>query len=322
LGVDFLWRWFKHRKQGSGRKGWGDFINRIPWSGIFLFCGIILPWFYFAWVYFGSPLPATLAAKQHQGAMAISQRFAPGLLSIVGWYASHWQYYVEAALAMVGLVSILIWNRRWLLILTWTVLYFAAYSLLGVTRYFWYYAPLVPGFVVLVGLGIGKTHQWLQRSSKSLAPGSLLTSLICLTVLIMALLQGSDLLMMRKNMDTRFRIYRAVGEWLQASASPDAKVGALEVGIIGFYAKRPMVDFAGLIQPDVANQLMVDTTYQDAAVWASEVYQPDYLVLLRGAFPRLRRSYVAEECRLVEEFLAAEYDFHTDLQVYTCGSET
>jgi hypothetical protein len=135
-------------------------------------------------------------------------------------------------------------------------------------------------------------------------------------------MQFGDLLEMRMNADTRFRVYRAVGKWLQANTSTSAKVGALEVGIIGYYANRPMVDFAGLIQPDVAEQLTADTTYQDAAIWASNRYQPDYLVLFRGAFARLRRGYVAEGCQLVVEFPAQKYDFHTDLQVYTCGSET
>ncbi len=55
----------------------------VPWLALALFLGLIIPWFAFAWVYFGSPLPVTLAVKQHQGAMAISQKFAPGLLTIL-----------------------------------------------------------------------------------------------------------------------------------------------------------------------------------------------------------------------------------------------
>ena len=58
----------------------------VPWLALALFLGLTIPWFTFAWVYFGSPLPATLAVKQHQGAMAISQRFAPGLWTILRPY--------------------------------------------------------------------------------------------------------------------------------------------------------------------------------------------------------------------------------------------
>jgi hypothetical protein len=128
--------------------------GRIPWTAVGLFTGILLPWFVFSWAYFGSPLPATLAVKQHQGAMAISQRFAAGFFTTVRPYASYWVYRFEACLAAVGLIY-LVWRARtWGLLISWTILYFAAYSALGVSRYFWYYAPLVPGFIGLVGLGV------------------------------------------------------------------------------------------------------------------------------------------------------------------------
>ena len=56
----------------------------LPWRALALFLGLTVPWFVFAWIYFGSPLPVTLAVKQHQGSMAISQYFIPGLSSILG----------------------------------------------------------------------------------------------------------------------------------------------------------------------------------------------------------------------------------------------
>ena len=48
---------------------------------------------------------------------------------------------------------------------------------------------------------------------------------------------------------SRLKIYSALGKWLDANLPPEASVGALEVGIIGYYSHRSMVDFAGLIQP-------------------------------------------------------------------------
>ncbi|HEX9091598.1 MAG TPA: hypothetical protein VF831_08915, partial [Anaerolineales bacterium] len=115
-----------------------------PWRAIVVFLACLLPWLIFAWLYFGSPLPATLAAKQHQAAMAISQGFASGFWSLVKEYARHWFYWIEAALALLGLAYAGSGGKRWLLLLAWSALYFASYSFLGVSRYFWYYAPLVP----------------------------------------------------------------------------------------------------------------------------------------------------------------------------------
>ena len=73
---------------------------------------------------------------------------------------------------------------------------------------------------------------------------------------------------------SRLELYRAVGDWLKENTPPDARVGTLEVGIIGYYSQRPMVDFAGLIQPEVARQLRQNTTYDDAALWAAQRYRP------------------------------------------------
>lgn len=53
----------------------------IPWLALAVFLGLTTPWFVFAWVYFGSPIPATLAVKQQQGAMAISPEFCSRLVN-------------------------------------------------------------------------------------------------------------------------------------------------------------------------------------------------------------------------------------------------
>jgi hypothetical protein len=113
-------------------------------------------------------------------------------------------------------------------------------------------------------------------------------------------------------------MYRAVGEWLEMNTLVGDRVGALEVGIIGYYARRPMVDFAGLIQPQVAAQLRAQTTYEDAAFWAVTNLSPKYLVLQQGVFPRLEASYVSESCAVIKNFRGKKYDYPQDLNVYAC----
>ncbi|RPI31342.1 MAG: hypothetical protein EHM70_11710, partial [Chloroflexota bacterium] len=255
-------------------------LRSVPWKAVAIFFAITLAWFGFAWYYFGSPLPVTLAAKQGQGAMAISERFAPGFFSIIKWYTA-WHYKLEASLAVAG-VGLLLWRARpWAAILGWTVLYFAAYSFLGVSRYFWYYAPLVPGFVVAAGAGLSLLGLLVSRALKDPVqrwkPAEIFTYGV---LVILALAHVNGLVQMRLRPDNRLAIYRAAGEWLNANTEADDSVGALEVGIIGYYARRPMIDFAGLIQPEVAAQFKENTTYQDTAVWAFERYHPNYLVVM------------------------------------------
>jgi hypothetical protein len=139
-------------------------------------------------------------------------------------------------------------------------------------------------------------------------------------VLTAALAQGRDLLQLRQQPDQRILIYRAAGEWLEANTPENAWVGVLEAGAIGYYAQRPMVDFAGLIQPEVAAQITPATTYADTAQWAVERYQPDYLALPGGTFADLEAGYIARSCQLVKDFPGQEYGFPSDLNIYACRS--
>ena len=312
LGSHFLW---VNRSQLRLSAFW----RSQPWGWITAALGLLLIWHGFAWIYFGAPLPVTLAAKQAQGRMSISQHFGPGLLTIAGWYARSWQYWVELLLAVAGLGFAIAKKRSWLLILGWTGLYFLAYSLLGVTRYFWYYAPLVPGWVIAVGLGIalvdwlpswGRLHAFpigdrIRRAGFILIVGALFVA------------QGCNLYRMSQQNDPRYRIYRAVGEWLNQNTPADASVGALEVGLIGYFAQRPMVDFAGLIQPEVAAQMQSETTYDDTAIFATTKYQPQYLALTIGALPRFESEVVSAFCQPVKQFDGSQYGY-SDMQIYAC----
>jgi len=312
LGIHYFWR---NRSQLGQPTFWRD----QPWISIGTALGLLLIWHGFAWFYFGSPLPVTLAAKQAQGRMAISQGFAPGFLRIIGWYSGSWQYWVELFLAGIGLIFSIIKKQHWLLILSWTALYFVAYSFLGVTRYFWYYAPLVPGWVVAVGMGF-LSLSYLPipgQISNFFSWETILQSLLIFLLAVLCLAQLQQINRMRFTNDQRYPIYRAVGEWLRENTPVDASVGALEVGMVGYFSHRPMIDFAGLLQPEVADQMKANTTYDDTAVWATLVYQPPYLALISGAHPQLEAEVVVKYCQLVKRFAGSDYGYN-DMQIFHC----
>jgi hypothetical protein len=131
--------------------------------------------------------------------------------------------------------------------------------------------------------------------------------------------QLRSLWLTRQQPDNRFSIYQAVGHWLKANTLPGQSVGALEVGIIGYYADRRMIDFAGLIQPPVAAQLTTGKDYEEAALWAVETYQPDYLVLQKGLFSRLEADYVIKNCQLIQEFPGSSYGYPANLHIFNCA---
>ena len=248
--------------------------KRLPWRALALYVALLAAWYLFAWVYFGSPLPATLAAKQRQGAMLISSSFAQGLLAQAASYWSQPLLRLHLIAAAVGAIYALGWRRGWLPLIAWGVIYTLAYSALGVTRYFWYYGPIAPALFALIGLGTEAVAAGLRPRSRWLAPVATIALGVALLWPLAVRVPG-----MAATVDKRLAIYQATGEWLRDNTPVGASVGTLEVGVIGFYAERPMIDFAGLLQPEVARQIGPTTTYGDLTAWAFTRYQPDYLVM-------------------------------------------
>ena len=331
------------RGRGQAERSYRGSLRSIM-AALLAFLAVVGPWVVFAWLYFGSPLPATLFAKQQQGGMAISQRFAPGLFHILSGYPRYVFTWVEAGLAGLGLFALL--DRRFpdprrrslALLFIWTLVYFAAYSWLGVSRYHWYYAPLSPAWIVLVGLGVDWIYRrfaMLKRTPahpKAHAPdygwAAGLAGLLLLAVLqasLLGLLPGQ-----RRTVDPRLAVYRQVGDWLSSQVSDQSSIGALEVGIIGYYAMRTpghlgaadlatplMVDFAGLLQPEVAVQITRDSQYADTAQWAVEHYHPSYLALNGGAFPDLESGYAAKNCQRVRQ-MTGVFASALAVDIYAC----
>jgi len=42
-------------------------------------------------------------------------------------------------------------------------------------------------------------------------------------------------------------LYRAAGEWLHAFSPPTARLAYTEIGVVGYYSERPIVDLMGLV---------------------------------------------------------------------------
>jgi hypothetical protein len=280
---------------------------------------VLLPWAIFGWLYFGSPLPATLAAKQAQGLMDPADLFLSGLVDLVGRLAGYPHQWILLALPPVGFALAVVRQRRWLPLLLWPILFTAGYALLGVPRYPWYYASLVPGAVAAVGLVI----QSLIADRVSTKPGTFRRFPAAAGFAIIVVLfagQVSDLDRLHANFDSRFTIYRQIGLWLAANSPPGASVGTLEVGIIGYFARpRPMIDFTGLLQPEIAAQFRPGGSFPETAVWAAERYNPDVLVLASGRFNALQNEYIRDRCEEAAEFAGADYGYDRDMVVYVCG---
>ncbi len=264
--------------------------RRVPWLPLAVYLGVLLPWTAFSLLTFNSPLPSSLGAKSAQTALGITglsqgATFVGGLGLIFGaLVAQSWLWLPVIALALAG-VSCLRRARWALLLLAWGVAHLIGYVALGVAPYRWYYAPLVPGLAACFGLGVDWLTQRLPERRRWLAPMLSLTVLAAASARSFSLI---DLTMRRGEPFIAARspamfpllptvdwgIYQESGQWLRDNTPPEAVIGVAEVGQLGYYAERTMIDYLGLIQPEVAQAVRRRDIY-----WWLPRFMPDYLVL-------------------------------------------
>lgn len=262
--------------------------RRIPWPALALGLLLALPWVLFAWAYYGSPIPNTLAAKVTQGLGDDSIRWAPGLLDATRqWARSH---LAAALLASLGLVLALARRRLDRVpMLLWALAYAGAHALLDVRSYYWYYVPLIPVAALLAGDGAA----WLlARAQARLAPGRgraalVLAALVILAITLYPALQTAVRLVADPGPRPRELAFLQTAAVLaELCQQPDAEpVGMAEIGLLGYYSDCRVLDFSGLLQPELAH---LQVPAADKMAWAIKSYVPP-LVLLAGdtGYPRI-----------------------------------
>lgn len=240
---------------------------------------------------FGSPLPDTLGAKVAQAELGITGFYAHttflqgmGILARARLAQSPlYLLFIPAVIA--GLLTM--WRQGgWIrLVVAWGAAHLIGYTVLGVTPYYWYYAPLLPALACLAALGVVASACWGIKRFGALGLGigalwalALLGALVVSDVAMVRALDGPvpppEDPVSKVLPEAKIGAYERAGRWLFEHTPSDALVGVTEVGVMGYHAQRPMVDFLGLLEPDVAEALARGDLY-----WALLYYQPDYLAL-------------------------------------------
>ncbi len=227
---------------------------------------VLVPWAAFAWAYFGSPLPDTLAVKTFTGEtrmfgatmwQLLKQYRGPFLLT-----AQPWLNLLLLAVLAVGLAwaGILLWRRRrggeglpsvlWLLagLGVYGLAQSAAYCVLRVDgNYFWYYVPLATAMYlapVLVG-GLALCSPLTLRDLRWVPVAALAA-----TLAVAGLLGNRPQFIGPQWTGPLAASYRQIAAYLEAHDRQRQPVALGEAGIIGYYAPDiPVFDYFGVVSP-------------------------------------------------------------------------
>ncbi len=248
--------------------------RRFPWIPALIYGALVAGWSVYAIWSFGSPFPNTLAAKQFMGASGLWRPYWYGALRMVYLYLQQTLFYLFFGVVWVlGCVRLRRVDRRIWLILGWMGLIFVAYSAMGIPAASNYYAALMPFLMMVSGLGVVQLQEaLLTRRPAWRRRAGLVTGVLVAPLLVAAVTPTVG--RVQTHPEPRYWTYRETGEWLAAETPEGASVGLVEIGIVGYYSQRPIVDICGLVSPAVGSHLATGDVS-----WPIRTYRPDYVLL-------------------------------------------
>jgi hypothetical protein len=244
-----------------------DFVLRyrkIPIKIVLGSLGVVLPWLVFSSTYFGSPIPNSVAGKK-------------ALYSGTVWETPKWMIFWEflflktkagwplLALSLAGVCRVLTKVKFYRIIVVWTFLYLLFFFFSETKIHMWYYVPFYLGYLILVALGsdfaFAKTERiwtkWFDPSwhkTKTLLNpktlrASLLSAVLVLTAVIYFHQMKRTFRLITAEQMTLEAIHKEIGLWLLENTESGDTVCATDIGYMGYYSDRHILDQDGLVSP-------------------------------------------------------------------------
>lgn len=262
---------------------WASFRSMLRSTG--LFAAVTLPWVLFSYVYFGTIIPNTVAAKSSAG-MSWSE-FSFVAASIVRILGS------TQALSILALLAglLIVWRKEgWkgirldLFAFLWIVLLAASYVVMKV-QVVSRYLLLISPFIVIYGVwGIQKigevwhlTHRTVLRSMAVLVLAAVGINQYLYRTMVVPHMNGF--------VEGMNNCLRPIAYWLREHTPENTIVLTPDVGLVGYISGRTMYDTAGLVSPAV-KRAFAGVTYDEGMKERryERVLHPDY-ILDRGDQP-------------------------------------
>jgi hypothetical protein len=256
--------WFRPREPGAEtvRPTWAPLVRGALLGGL-----LYLPWFLWAWWYYGTPVPHTIIAKSAYtapvhalyllqqpwrvltGDSMLVDLFMPSYWVFGGWPAALPRF--AQGLTIIATFGWLVpgWSaagRRLSL-----AVFLGMFYLSSIILFPWY----APPWSVLAALAIALAVNHVAASPVVAARGWLRSGLRIACGLVVALQAGmwvaSAWQMRVQQSVVENGARRPVGDWLRQHAAPGDTVFLEPLGYIGYYSRLRTYDFPGLSSPEV-----------------------------------------------------------------------
>jgi arabinofuranosyltransferase len=291
LGVVLVVSWLLHTK-------------KLPSLSILVlsFSLFLFP-FIFNYFYYGQMVPHSATAKLYH---AKSGNW-PSFLEVKYLFNSFFKnnflaLFFLSGTSFLGFVSTFKSNSLNLKILFYLIFLFLFYNTNNIPNYHWYYAPFFYFFLIFSSVGV----VFLIENSKDFFPGkaSLFISLLNLLGTFYSL-KSYTIYKKDKGIHEAYFNY---GNWFKENTDPKSSIASCEIGIIGYFSNRRIIDILGLTNPYNAELIGKN----DYLSWLT-FYQPDYILVHNPVWKFEKGVNLLNEYGLYEKITPLDYK---DLDLY------
>lgn len=235
---------------------------------------LIVPWLAFTFFYFGSPLPHAVVAKTALYSQFGIEPLWERVCLVMGFH-KYYGYPLLAGALVGGW-----WLRKKQnysgLEIIW-MFGMAVFFIISPTHiFFWYIVPVYPVYLIFI------TASFLFFSDRlNLSATGLKTASRLITFLLIIVLTASNyhpVINHRRTQQTLENVHRLLGDYLYAHTDHDDIIAAEDIGYMGYYSKRRILDRDGLVSP-VAVSYNRNGRYRDLII----DQKPDWLVCAVGS---------------------------------------
>jgi hypothetical protein len=262
---------------------------------------LLIPYIlFFLWLT-GQPLPNTFYAKQAEYAIILESfplwwrlfgNFGPPIESVQGVFRVIFigpQMLLLPGLAFAAGLTIKEYRTELALIWLWWIGFLLLYAIMLPVTYQHgrYQIPAIPWIILLGVWGTARLLGLKTRDSRSslvwrVVSRALVISLVVLVIAFLVLgaqAYGRDVRFIETEMV-------ATAKWLNENTEPDVLIAAHDIGAIGYFTQRPLIDLAGLISPEIVPIIRDEAALFDFVV----ARQADYLVSFPSWYPNLTQN--------------------------------
>lgn len=269
---------------------WYALIRGILLGGL-----LYLPWFAWAWWYYGSPIPHTIIAKSlvtppvHAHDLLLlpwriltGQSLMMDLFMPTYWFFGGWPNFLRHFGQMLGCVAALAWFVPWL---PYTIRRLSLAVFLG-SFYFcviilfpWYSPPWTALAAMVVAFSVDHIATRSMQTGRNVLASIVRVSAAVLVAVQLSVLSAATWQMRVQQRVIEQGIRKNIGQWLGQTALPNETVFLEPLGYIGYYSQLKTYDYPGLSSKEVVDVVRAGSRRFTAVI---ERLQPTWLVLRPG----------------------------------------